>query len=81
MLIHAAKLALLTIGAALLCTALAYAGDCSGPSDCAAIPDNVCRVGGLTAVIGGVLYVCKNIKPKKPPVEKSETGAKPDLGW
>jgi hypothetical protein len=65
---------------AVLTQGSARAGDCSGPSDCGAIPDNATKAAAGGGIVAGGAAATRK-KKKKDVQEEEEKGAKDDAGW
>jgi hypothetical protein len=60
----------------------AHAGDCSGPSDCSAIPDNATKAAAAGGIVAGAAAASRKKKKKGKDVDEGEgKGAKDDAGW
>lgn len=64
MTIHRGKIALAIFALLVLGQPLAYAGDCSGPDDCGAIPDNGTRAAIGGAIVGGIVLYGRSRRKK-----------------
>jgi len=54
------------------CTLGLHAGDCSGPDDCAAIPDNATKAAVGGAIIAGYCLVIRSRRRMREPVEGAD---------
>lgn len=78
---HWIRIALLIFTLLVLYRPAAWAGDCSGPDDCGAIPDNGTRAAVGGAIAGGIVLYRRSRRKKKngtaeEPATKPENDAK-----
>ena len=66
---------------AVLTQGSARAGDCSGPSDCGAIPDNATKAAAGGGIVAGAAAATRKKKKGKELDEGEGKGAKDDAGW